>query len=230
MKLKVSLTDFSVTEVAGEFGNLPDVKHNGQHYRLPGYVLAEVRQDTLPNNLTEIILLNPKTDPSTGHVDLYYRPDVYQNGSSPFAIYQHHIPIFLSDLASEEARVWPTGIRSLIQTVDAVERHLLFKKGDYTPQLWNWLASLDQPTQPISHQVTFIPGGGEPVTTRRPRRFVPGVPAEGSCFSVKPTVAPEEPKALPVNKLDTGIPGSAFFPGCDRDGDTQDWFQHGHKA
>ena len=61
------------------------------------------------------------------------------------------------------------------------------------------------------------------------RKYVSGIPAEESCFSVVPTVVSQEPQNVPIEKTDRPILGPAFYPGIDRDDDNQDWFQRGNK-
>ena len=215
MKLKVSLTDFSVEEVIGLFGDLPGIKHNGQHFQLPGFVLAEVQSG--PSGMMQAKLLHPNTEPRTGHADLYYEPGRYSADESPLELSWVRHQVWLSGLAGTESTTWPTGIRSLILTLDAIERHLGTFNNDQSP-IWDWLASLDR----ALHEVTFP-------TEKKRHRFISGAPVEDSCFTVNPTIVPEEPQPVPIEKHTPNIPGPAFYPGCDRDGDEQDWFQRGNK-
>ncbi len=117
MKFIIDLRTFAVKEVS-DFESFPGVGSNGQHARLPGYVLAEVRIGT---GSSEFKLLHPETTAASGHVDVAVR----YNGEQPAPTFHHYSgsEAFIPEPYKNDP-AWPTGHWSLIKTVLALEEHL----------------------------------------------------------------------------------------------------------
>jgi hypothetical protein len=136
MKLKIDLRTFAVQKIVGDFGQLPNIRDNGQHYQLYGHALAEV---DFSGKGVAIRLLHPDTECRTGHIDLTYFPGRYFEGHSPLQIYCAFTEVDLMKAAD----YWPTGVRSLIMVIDAIENFLASPEelaDGFRPLLWGWLA------------------------------------------------------------------------------------------
>ncbi len=133
MKLKISLDDYSVEELqVKDFSEVPEVENNGQHWQLPGYVLAEV--GLAPNH--SFHFFHPETKPTeTGHIDVIVS---FKENNVTFRRYSHSLPISL--YGEDLEYLWPSGSWNLLMVTDAIEMYL--KKspnGGYSPLLRNWI-------------------------------------------------------------------------------------------
>ena len=168
MKMKVSLRDFTVAVFpAGtnwkEVDGIANDPNRIQHPHLSGFVLVETR--IVDGAGLEFLLYHPDTKDNTGHIDLYYLPGRYWNNKSPLRQYSGSEEVWLQDFEEANSPVkhlWPTGMESLIKTIDAVEKAYAGIEDGFKPSLWSWLSWRDQGRQtlPLSqHLIESLPGG-----------------------------------------------------------------------
>jgi len=138
VKFKVNMETFEVEQVQ-DFRSLPGIQNNGQHDQLPGHVLVEVRF----SGITEILLYHPETLPSTGHIDITYRPRrIDGEYGVDINIYAHQMSLDFGDSSKHH---WPSGGWHLLRVIDAIEQ-TLFKLVDYSPQLNSYIEHTFQQT------------------------------------------------------------------------------------
>jgi hypothetical protein len=111
---------------------LPNACSNGQHYQVPGLILAEYHPSE-----GELVLLHPDTCPSSGHQDVRYYHQ-RRDGKYGVSILTYHcLPVELSN-DQEVKRCWPSGGEHLLKTIDAAEKHLEMAIG-YNPKLMSYI-------------------------------------------------------------------------------------------
>lgn len=135
MKFVVNIETLEVRSVPENqrFDRLPHVRNNGQHYQLPGHVLAEYQISG-----GELLLWHPETSPQTGHVDIYYRPFRRDGVGVAISQYIHHLELNFGNEVELRCH-WPSGGWHLISTIVAIERHMAEIAG-YQPRLENWVS------------------------------------------------------------------------------------------
>lgn len=117
-----------------EIGHLPGVRSNGQHLQLPGHVIVEYR----PNE-DEFWFFHPDTPPTTGHIDVRYRPSRRNGPGVSIERYQHRLEINFTDTREVE-HLWPSGGWHLLRTIIKAEEHM-FEMVGLKPKLADHLVS-----------------------------------------------------------------------------------------
>ena len=107
-------------------------RKNGQHFQLPGHVLAEWTGE-------EINLLHPETTSVSGHIDIHYRPK-RRDGQWGIELRRYSHDIELTSLWPDHTTtVWPTGGFDLIQMIVAIENAIVEVVGGYEPHMADWI-------------------------------------------------------------------------------------------
>jgi hypothetical protein len=229
--MMMELKRFTIAPMSGQYlavvteFNLPGVRYNGQHLQLKGYILAEARIED--SGEVTITFFHPDTLPSTGHFSLRYQPGRHTNGHSPLEPSIYGQEVWLAELDGEKQYLWPTGIESLLKTIEAAENSLAAMFPSFKPQLWNWLASGHHRPEPeaLTGQALRTALHVDPAVDwpERRRKLVTSIPGE-SGFTVLPETPTVAPAVAPAPS-GPGIPGTAFRPCEEKDGDNQDWFR-----
>lgn len=153
MKFRKNIVTREIETLAAntDFALLDGAHHNGQHYQLPGFILAELK---LPDG--DMCLWHPETSESSGHVDVIYNPrrhDQKYGVSIRLSVMSYELD-FSND--NEVKNCWPSGAWHLLQTIDAFERHLEKELG-YEPQLSTYIGRTFQQTPNPEPVATPIP-------------------------------------------------------------------------
>lgn len=143
MFLKVNRRTLEVERLnVSHLSEVPGTTNNGQHEQLDGHVLVKVH---FPSG--NMLLLHSDTEPSTGHVDLIYRPHRSDHEYGVEILRDSHSePLRFSD-DSAVKHAWPDGQWHLLRTIDAIEQFLATEIG-YQPVLSNYIGFTFLPTPP----------------------------------------------------------------------------------
>ena len=141
MFLKMHRETFAIERLmVGHLSEVQGTTNNGQHDQLADHVLIEVR---FPSG--EMLLFHSDTEPSTGHIDLTYRPRRRDHEYGVEILrYGHSEPLRFNDNDAVK-HAWPDGQWHLLRTIDAIEQFLAKEIG-YSPVLSEYIGHTFLPT------------------------------------------------------------------------------------